>query len=253
MKRNVLLKLMFIVLGVGITAGCLATAQPSAKPKRILILTGEDYQGHKWRETTPVLESLFRQDPRFQAEVVQDLRRLPSLDLQVFDAVVMHFKNYDPNVPGRQGFDNLARFVKQGGGLVLVHFACGAFQEFKQDFTQLAGRAWNPKLRGHDPFGQFTVNITDQTHPITAGLQDFTIKDELYTCLEGDVPIKVLASAVSKVDKKVYPMAFVLEYDKGKVFHCVLGHDANALSNAGARELFRRGTAWTAGWAGQGD
>jgi type 1 glutamine amidotransferase len=180
-------------------------------------------------------------------DVVEDLSLLSSANLEAYDAVVMHFKNYDPNVPGRKGFDNLARYVQQGGGLVLVHFACGAFQEFKDDFTQLAGRAWNPELRGHDPFGEFTVNITDQTHPITKGLQDFAITDELYTCLDGDVPIKVLASATSKVDKKVYPMAFVLKHGKGRVFHSVLGHDVNALSNQGAAELYRRGTAWTVG------
>ncbi|MCP4453840.1 MAG: ThuA domain-containing protein [Planctomycetes bacterium] len=246
MTRCTLFRLIAVLLWVGMVQGCLANPKPAAESTRLLILTGEDYPGHKWQQTAPVLESLYAQDPRFSADVVEDLRQLPSVNLEAYDAVVMHFKNYDANVPGREGFDNLARYVQQGGGLVLVHFACGAFQEFKDDFTQLAGRAWNPKLRGHDPFGEFTVNITDPTHPITKGLQDFAITDELYTCLEGDVPIKVLASAISRVDKKVYPMAFVLPYGKGRVFHSVLGHDVNALSNQGAAELYRRGTAWTA-------
>ncbi len=243
MKR----KLILMLLLSGIVQGCLANPQPAAKSKRLLILTGEDYPGHKWQQTAPVLKSIYVPDARFHVDMVEDLSQVQAINLKQYDAVVMHFKNYDPNVPGRQAFDNMARYVKGGGGLVLVHFACGAFQEFKDDFTQLAGRAWNPKLRGHDPFGEFTVNIIDQTHPITAGMKGFAITDELYTCLDGDVPIKVLASAISKVDKKVYPMAFVLKHGKGKVFHCVLGHDVNALSNQGAAELFRRGTAWTAG------
>jgi len=247
MKRNAPFGLILMVLSVGLAQACLASPQPTVQSKRILILTGEDYPGHKWQETAPVLKSIYAQDPRFAVDVVEDLSTLSSVNFKAYDAVVMHFKNYDPNVPGRKGFDNLTRFVQQGGGLVLVHFACGAFQEFKDDFTQLAGRAWNPALRGHDPFGEFTVTVTDKTHPIMAGMQDFTLTDELYTCLEGDVPIKVLASATSKVDKKVYPMAFVLAYGKGRVFHSVLGHDVNALSNQGAAELYRRGTAWTAG------
>ena len=87
----------------------------------------------------------------------------------------------------------------------------------------------------------------DAEHPITRGLKAFETADELYTCLDGDTPIHVLAKATSKVDKKDYPMAFVLTYGKGRVFHCVLGHDVRALEPEAVRELFRRGTAWAAG------
>ena len=129
---------------------------------------------------------------------------------------------------------------------MLVHFACGAFQEWPE-FANLAGRVYDPKLRGHDPHGKFTVEITEVRHPITRGMKPFETVDELYTCLGGDKPIQVLAQAKSKVDGKYYPMAFVHAYGKGRVFHCALGHDAKALSPPPAQELFRRGTAWTAG------
>jgi type 1 glutamine amidotransferase len=129
---------------------------------------------------------------------------------------------------------------------VLVHFACGAFQGWPE-FAKIAGRAWDPKLRGHDPHGKFTVEIAKPDHPITRGLKPFETIDELYTCLAGDAPIEVLATAKSKVDQKDYPMAFVLRYGKGRVFHCVLGHDARALSGDAVQELYRRGTAWTVG------
>jgi type 1 glutamine amidotransferase len=55
----------------------------------------------------------------------------------------------------------------------------------------------------------------------------------------------VLAAATSKVDNRDYPMAFVLDYGKGRVFHCLLGHDVKALSEP-VCELFRRGAAWAA-------
>jgi type 1 glutamine amidotransferase len=106
---------------------------------------------------------------------------------------------------------------------------------------------WNPKLRGHDPHRRFRVEITDVDHPVTKGLKPFEITDELYTCLDGKTPITVLATARSKVDKKDYPMAFVLTYGKGKVFHTPLGHDVRAFSAPGAGELIRRGCAWAAG------
>jgi type 1 glutamine amidotransferase len=248
-----------VVLGASILAGrmglCAETAKDSTvggesdASKRVLIVTGEDYQGHLWQKTTPVLKAELAKAPRLAIEVTEDLTFLRSPRLHEFDAVVMHFKNYDPNVPGPEGYRNLAKFVEQGGGLVLVHFACGAFQELKEDFVKLAGRAWNPDLRGHDPHGTFRVEIVDPSHPITRGLEVFETTDELYTCLDGDTPITVLAEAASKVDQKRYPMAFVLQYGKGRVFHSPLGHDAAALGVPAVGELFRRGTAWVAGLA----
>ena len=219
---------------------------PQTGIKRVLIVTGEDYKGHLWQETTPALKTQLEKDTRFTVEVVEDLTFLRSPKLHDYDVVVAHFKNYDPEVPGKAGYQNLAKFVDNGGGLVLVHFACGAFQEFKDDFVKLAGRVWNPKMRGHDPRGTFRVDIVDAEHPVTRGLRSFETADELYTCLDGDTPIHVLAESTSKVDQKQHPMAFVLEYGKGRVFHCPLGHDVKAFSTPAVGELFRRGCAWTA-------
>ena len=228
-------------------AGEEGTAASPAQPvKRVLLLTGEDYPGHKWQETTPVLRAELAKDTRLSIQVVEDLKFLRSPDLHHFAAIVVHFKNYDPAVPGPEGQENLARFVRQGGGAVLVHFACGAFQEWPE-FVQLAGRVWDPKLRGHDPHGAFRVDIADSNHPIMQGFPAFEVTDELYTCLTGDPPITVLATAVSKVDQKTYPMAFVLPYGQGRVFHSVLGHDVKAFSTPAVGELFRRATAWAAG------
>lgn len=227
--------------------GLLAAEQAPAQPaKPILLLTGEDYPGHKWKETTPVLRSQLEKDTRLQIQVVEDLKFLRSPELNKFAAIVMHFKNYDPAVPGPEGQENLARFVREGGGAVLVHFACGAFQEWPE-FVKIAGRVWDPKLRGHDPYGVFRVNIVDAEHPITRGLAPFEVPDELYTCLAGEPPITVLATAVSKVDQKTYPMAFTLAYGKGRVFHSVLGHDVKAFNTPAVGELYRRATAWSAG------
>jgi uncharacterized protein len=215
--------------------------------KRILLITGEDYKGHKWQLTAPALHDELAKDARFAVDRVDDLATLKTLKLDDYAAIVMHFKNYDPEVPGRAGYDSLASFVEKGGGLVLVHFACGAFQEFKDEFVKVGGRVWNPKMRGHDPFGTFAVEVLKPDHPALAGLKDFETTDELYTCLDGETPIEVLATAVSKVDKKVYPMVFVLSHGKGRVFHSPLGHDVAALRNEPVAELFRRGTAWVAG------
>ncbi len=135
---------------IGSLAGEQAPASSASTTKPILLLTGEDYPGHKWKETTPVLCGQLEKDARLQIQVVEDLKFLRSPDLHKFAAIVMHFKNYDPAVPGPEGQENLVRFVRNGGGAVLVHFACGAFQEWPE-FVNLAGRVWDPKFAAMIP------------------------------------------------------------------------------------------------------
>ncbi|MBM3888276.1 MAG: ThuA domain-containing protein [Verrucomicrobia bacterium] len=220
-------------------------AAPPPKPLQVLLVTGCDYPGHKWPLTAPVLAQGLREDPRADVRVVEDAHFLDSAALDRYHVVVLHYMNWKTPGPGEAARANLKRFVENGGGLVMVHFACGAWMEWPE-FVNLAGRVWNPKLRGHDPRGPFQVEIVQPDHPIMKGLQPFETEDELYTCLDGNVPIEVLAKATSKVDKKDYPMAFVLNVGKGRVFHSPLGHDVKAFS-APVLELFRRGTAWAAG------
>lgn len=222
---------------------------PAPKPLQVLILTGADYPGHIWRATTPVLAEALRQDPRADVRVVEDAHFMDSTALSRYHVVVLHYMNWRTPAPGPGAQANLRRFVENGGGLVLVHFACGTWLDWAQ-FRELAGRVWNPKLRGHDKRGPFRVDVVEPNHPITRGLASFETDDELYTCLDGDTPIQVLAKATSNVDKKDYPMAFVLQVGKGRVFHSPLGHDVKAFGPP-TLELFRRGVAWAAGFPPQ--
>ena len=48
---------------------------------------------------------------------------------------------------------NLKKFVEEGKGLVLVHFACGAFQGWPE-FKQIAGRVYNPSAAAPRPVRQ---------------------------------------------------------------------------------------------------
>jgi len=237
--------MVFCILG-WVVSGAWSADRDAAPPhKRIMIVTGQDYPGHKWQETTPVLKAGIAQDARLQVDVVEQPAFLATEKIWEYDALVFHFMNWEQPDPGPQARENLLRYVEQGGGLVLVHFACGAFQGWPA-FAEVAGRVWDPNLRGHDPHGEFQVRIVDAHHPVTAGLDSFQTVDELYTCLDGNRDIRVLASSISKVDQREYPMAFSFNYGKGRVFHSPLGHDVRAF-NPTVQALFRRGCAWVAG------
>ena len=216
---------------------------PAPAKKKVVIVTGEDIGVHKWRETAPALRHIIERDPRLEVRVVEDPAFLASPALANYDAVVLHMMVEKPDPASR---DNLSRVIASGKGLVMIHFACGSFRDWA-DFVKLAGRVYDPKKNPHDPYGPFRVNILDQQHPVTTGMQRFDTTDELYTCLSGNTPIRVLAAARSKVTRQDEPMALVLEYGKGRVFQTPLGHDVPAYASPGVMELMRRGVAWAAG------
>jgi len=218
----------------------------------ILLVTGLDYPGHVWRQTAPVLAEALRKDLRLDVRVVEDPAFLDSAAITQYDLILLHFQNWQQPGPGERARENLRQFVDGGKGVALVHFACGAWHNEWPEFANIAGRVWfglnpGPGKRQHDPHGPFRVELARTDNPIVRGMDDFDTQDELYTCLEGDHPIEVVAQAKSKVDGQYYPMAFISHYGKGRTFHCVLGHDAKALSVPGVQELYRRGCAWAAG------
>ena len=246
LSRFFILAAMLGLLISSTTAPAAELDNQDVRAKRVLIVTGQDYPGHKWRLTAPVLAEALRQDSRMKVTVVEEPKFLASPELSQYDVIVLHFMDWEQPDPGPLARANLKRFVEDGKGLFIVHFACGAFQDWPE-FQNLAGRVWDPELRGHDPHGKFRVEITAPDHPITRGLKPFDTVDELYTCLAGDRPVEILATARSKVDGKDYPMAMAFSYGKGRVFNSPLGHDVKAIETPAVGELFRRGCAWAAG------
>ncbi len=212
---------------------------------RVLLVTGVDHPGHRWQQTGPVLRDLLQQDKRLKVEIVEKPEVLGTDALFDYDLLFLHFKNYKPLANQAQAKENLVKFVKQGKGLVAFHFACGAFEDWPE-FGDLVGKVWDRKT-GHDPRGPFSVKIVDREHAITRGMDDFQADDELYICLIGEKPVQVLATARSKVTGKDHPMAFVLSFGKGRVFHTPLGHDVKSIQMPGVVELTRRGCLWAAG------
>jgi hypothetical protein len=238
-----------LFLEVGIT--CLAQPVPPAaanRPVQVLIVTGIDHPAHKWRETAPALRDLLERDQRVGARIVEDPGFLGSDAITNYQVVLLHFQNWQAPGPGVSARENLLRYVRNGGGLVSVHFACGAWHGEWPEFIDLIGRVWFGAKGGrqHDPRGPFKVKIVDKDHPVTKGISDFETEDELYTCLTGDKPIHLLAEATSKVEHKDHPMAFVRDYGKGRVFLTTLGHDVKGLTNSVVPLLLQQGCVWAA-------
>ena len=183
---------------------------------------------------------------KFDVKVVEDPLILESATaLKNYDAIVfMIYATKVTDLPG-QAQENLLNYVKEGKGFFVQHLASASFPTW-EEFGKLCGRKWVMGTSGHGPRAVFKANIVDKQHPITAGLSDFEVDDELYAKLQGNTPIQVLVSADSDWSKATEPLVFVQNYGKGRVVHNAFGHDRKALMTPNVQKIITRGTEWAA-------
>lgn len=245
----------------------------------VLLLTGESGGPyHDWKLTTPVLRQELEETGRFAITVMTAPRS--DQDFTGYEPSFDHYQvivlNIDaPEWPEalRTRFEN---YVRNGGGLVIVHAADNAFPHWEA-FNQMigvggwrgrnesAGPHWyyeNGKLVADKTPGSagnhgkrlpFAVTARVPQHPILRGLPPVWLHatDELYDSLRGPgTNMTVLATAHSDPKNKGTghdePMIMVSRFGKGRIFHTPMGHDVAALSCAGFIAIFQRGTEWAA-------
>lgn len=226
------------------------------KPIKALIMTGYQYPGHLWKETTPALKEALIKDPRIKVEISEDIEDFTTDKVAKHDLLVLNYCNWEKPGLSDTAKAGFVKYLKQGGGLIIIHFANGAFHfslpkagdSDWPEYRKICRRVWDhtPNKSGHDPYGKFVVDIAKADHPITKGMEPFETVDELYFRQQGDEPIEVLLTAKSKVTGRDEPMAFVYEYGKGRVMQTVLGHAAESLRTPGVAELIRRSATWVA-------
>ncbi|MCL4190510.1 MAG: ThuA domain-containing protein [Thermoguttaceae bacterium] len=245
--RRILLSLA--VLGFGLAVTLEVMAAENAQPKKIqaLLITGDDVSpAHNWREISEATRKALVDSGKVDVRVAEDPLILESeTALKAYDVIVFTMFNRSVPLITGQAQENLLNFVKSGKGFYIQHLASASFKEWPE-FGKLAGRHWVMGKSGHGPRSVFKANVVDGEHPITKGLADFDVDDELYAKLEGDEPIHVLVTADSDWSKRTEPLVFTREYGEGRVVHNAFGHDAKAIETPSVTKLIVRGVEWAA-------
>jgi len=172
---------------------------------------------------------------------------------------------------------NFEEYIKNGGGFVSVHAADNSFPKWKAYNEMIAIGGWGGRTEKDGPYlyvdkdnkvkkdytagkggthgkrEAFVVTNFNTEHPITKGMpvKWMHAEDECYAFLRGPANnVTILATAVSskkapELEQKE-PVAMVVDYGKGRIFHTTLGHDTKSFECVGFVTLLKRGVEWAA-------
>lgn len=243
------------LIALGFIAGLLvllpvvvnAQEQGGEKKIRLLIVTG----GHGFEEAKffKMFDEL--KGVEYKKAVFPQAGELlkPGLEKEC-DVVVMYDMVKSITPEQQKAFVEL---LNTGIGLVCWHHNLGGNQAW-DEFTRIRGGKYCLKSETidgkeykstYDHDQDIKVTVFDKDHPITKGIQDFTIHDEAYGKCYVSPSVKVLL----KTDhpKSCPDLAWVHEYARSRVFYLMLGHDSKAWDKPEFREILMRGIKWTTG------
>ena len=210
-------------------------------PKALFVWGG--WEGHEPKQTQDIFIPLLEEEnfditQSNSLDAYLDVEAMPTYDL-IVQTVTMS------TITGAQE-KALLDTVAAGTGFGGWHGGQADAFRNNTNYQYMVGGQWVSHPGG---IIDYEVTIIDDKDPITAGLDDFTIRSEQYY-MHVDPSNHVLATTTFGgdhdpwIEGTVMPTAWKRAWGRGKVFHCTLGHVATDFEVPQAREIVRRGLIW---------
>lgn len=130
-------------------------------------------------------------------------------------------------------------FVESGGGFLNLHNSMGLYPPDGPYLHLVGGR-----YTGHGPLERFRVEVVDAEHPITRGVEGFSVPDEQHTPIYDEKRVHLLLRSRSDDGKTVAAAGWVREPGRGRVCHLAPGHTREALLHPMYQRLLRNAVRW---------
>jgi type 1 glutamine amidotransferase len=221
-----------------------ADAKPaagSAKKLQVLVIAG----GHPYlvKPFRAIFAAYADMDCTFVEEKTGG-EAFEKVDAWPYDAIVLY--NYMKK-PSEKQQENFLKLLDRGTGLVILHHAIYGYRPWPE-FQKIVGvTRW---LSGAKNDFDFKIHIEDPQHPITRGLRDFAIHDEVYQGHTIDPQVHVLLTTDQPANVKA--IAWVHTYRHTPVFYLQLGHGEPAYKCPQYQDIVGRAIRWSAAAAVDG-
>jgi hypothetical protein len=241
------LPLLAALLLAGLAA-C-ATPAPTGEGRiEVLVVTG----GHDFEEEP--FFAMFEEEESISFTAASHSRTNASAwereDLPTYDVVVLYDMSIRISETQKAAFLAL---LDRGAGLVVMHHALGSYQNWP-GYAEIIGMG-PPEAAGsggaaRPQFGfehdvDIPIVIVARDHPITAGLGDFTLHDEIYWGYGARPDVTPLVTTTHPRSSK--PLAWCRTQGRSRVVFLQPGHDHSAFENRDYRRLLSQSIRWAAG------
>lgn len=223
------------------------------KGSRVLVYTknGEGYVHENIPNSIEAIKELGK-NYEFTVDASEDPAVFTEENLKKYDALIFSNTNNDIfDTPEQE--EALQNYMKSGGNFVGIHSASGSERDWPWFWSLLGGSFYR-----HAPFQEFTVQITDPTHPSTSFLNDQWVReDECYYLKQLNPNVNVLLHAdmttVEDDGKSEYPgdvfgdkfpLAWYHEFEGGRSWYTSLGHSSEDYEDPLFRKHILGGIQW---------
>ncbi len=223
------LRVPVILILIGVSTAC-------KKPESVLLVLG----GHAY-DTTEFFES-FGSLNGIDFDTVSHpgaMKMLASDRILNYDVVV--FYDFIPNMDQSDSTVFL-HLSSLGKSMLFLHHSICNFQQWDGFMHMVGGRYHMPGfgtdtllLSDYKHDIDLEMQISDSHHPVTKGIEAFTIKDEGYSNIEYMPGITPLLETDHPDCSPI--TGWVNSYNRSSIVYLMLGHDKQAYSNEAFRKL----------------
>lgn len=208
----------------------------SAKKTNILVITG----GHEFNRAA--FFEMFDSFPDINYTEIQHpgaISQIGKLDPKIIDVVV--FYDMPKNISDQEKviFNTL---TKAGTGLLFLHHSLCSYQNW-DDYKTIVGGKYHEEQNSsststyqHDV--NFSIEIADTTHPVTKGILNFDLPDEIYGNTEVLPDVQALLTTNHPKSSKI--IGWAQQTGNSKVVYIQPGHDEKAFKNVAYRKLIEQ-------------
>ena len=217
---------------IGLSLVILATAVPPVQAQKkvpngakVFLLSGGQRQHHGYRDQAFYLSRTLENTGRFQVTIGEDAAILETPAMRKYDLLIVAADRRDDESKfTRSQQEAIFEFVRSGHGYVSIHGADNAARDWLPEWRDMLGGVFSHVGQPDSKTKQatFKIKITRTDHPITRGVNDFELKDELYYQMQMMPDVQPLATV--EYEGVAWPVAWTRTFGKGRVFHTNLGH-----------------------------